>query len=446
MASIGSSLGSGSSTGLDVQSTVDQLIYVERAPERLWQKQQAVLEAQAAALRSIRDRLESLESSVNDLKDFGGVLNSRTVSTSNSSIVSATANSSATAANHTVVVKNLATTSSYFSKVISDPAFIFEPGAAMSVGIGTGDAVQLGLDGKSLAEAAQYINENVPGVSASIISDALGSRLSIVSETAGLPGAIHLSADTTALDWSVGTNASNARLTVDGVPVESTSNSVTGVIPGVTLTLSGKDENSTVTVSVGPDTGRAKQAVRTFVDRYNAIIKDLNAQFTYNDSTKSAGVLAADSTIRVLQSSLLSNMSHIVSDNGRFESVRSIGLEMKNDGTLEMNDSVLDATIKDQYEEFRNFFQSTSAEGFARHLGSELIKITDSVDGPIAVDLKGLTESSKNISDQIDAFEIRIANRQQQLIDQYTRVDMLLRKLPLMQSQLTAQLGALNTK
>lgn len=445
MSSIGSSLGS-SSTGLDVQSTVEQLIYVERAPERLWQKQQTVLDAQAAALRSIQAKLESLESSVNDLKDFSGVLSSRTASTSNSNLATATANSSATSGTHTIVVKSLTSTASYFSKVISDPGFRFDSGAAMSIAVGTGEPVALDVGGKSLAEAVQYINESKTGVRASIITDASGSRLSIVSQTSGSPGAIKISSDTTALSWSVGSSASNAQLTIDGVPIESTSNSVAGVIPGVTLTLSGKDENATVTITVGPDTGKAKQALKTFVERYNAIIKDLNAQFTYNESTKTAGVLASDSTVRVLQSSLLSNMSHLVEGNGDLESLRSIGLEMKNDGTLETNDSVLDSVLKGNYQDFQNFFQSTSANGFARHLGSELMRITDTVDGPIAVDLNGLTESSKNISDQIDAFEVRIANRQQQLIDQYTRVDMLLRQLPLMQSQLTAQLGALNTK
>lgn len=444
MSSIGSSLSSGGNTGLDVQSTVDQLIYVERAPERLWQKQQATLDAQGAALRSVQSKLESLESSVNDLKDFAGVLSSRTASTTNSSIVSATASSSATGGNHSIMVKSLATTSSYFSESFPDSSFKFDASAVMSIRIGTGDSTILDLSGKSLPEAASYINDTVPGLQASIIEDAAGLRLSLVSKTTGLPGAITISSDTTPLDWSVGCNAANAQLTVDGVPIESASNSVAGVIPGVTLTLSGKDENTTVMLTVGPDTGKAKQAVKTFVERYNAIIKDLNAQFTYNESTKSAGVLASDSTIRTLQSSLLANMSYTVTDKSGFESVRAIGLEMKNDGTLDINDSALDSVLKDHYPEFQNFFQSTL--GFARHFGSDLTSITDSVDGPVAVDIKGLTESSKNISEQIDAFEIRIANRQQQLIDQYTRIDLLLRQLPMMQSQLTAQLGALNTK
>lgn len=447
MSSIGSSFGNGSSSaGLDVQSTVDQLIYSERAPERLWQKQQAVLNAQATALRSIQSKLESLESSLNDLKDFSGTLSSRTASTTNSNIVTATALSSAISGTHTIVVKSLATTSSYFSKSISDPVFTFPTGSTIKIGIGAENPVALDFSGKSLPQAADYINANFSGVRAGVITDTAGSRLSIVSQTSGMPGSIKLSEDSSALDWTIGTTGSNALLTVDGIPVESTSNTVTGTIPGVTLTLSAKDENTTVTVTVAPDTGRAKQAIRTFVERYNAVITELNNQFTYDEATKNAGVLASDSTVRILQSTLLSDISHTVAGNGNFESIRAIGVEMKNDGTLEINDSTLDAVLKDHYTEFQNLFQNTTSDGFARHFGSDLMNLTDSVDGPVAVDLNGINESSTNISDQIDAFEVRIANRQQQLIDQYTQVDILLRKLPLMQSQLTAQLGALNTK
>ena len=59
------------------------------------------------------------------------------------------------------------------------------------------------------------------------------------------------------------------------------------------------------------------------------------------------------------------------------------------------------------------------------------------------VDAKGMDNSVSSINDQIEQFEVRIAMRRQVLTDQYTRIDTMLRQLPLLQAQLTAQLGSL---
>ncbi|HET8668423.1 MAG TPA: flagellar filament capping protein FliD, partial [Terriglobales bacterium] len=195
----------------------------------------------------------------------------------------------------------------------------------------------------------------------------------------------------------------------------------------------------------GPDTGRAKQALADFVTAYNSVISALNGQFTVNAATKTAGVLAGDSTIRGLQSTLLAAASYTVPDNGDFQNLRAIGIEMQNDGTLSINDPVLDDVMTAHYADFQRFFQD-STSGFARRVGTDMMTINDSVSGPIAVDLKGVEASSESISDQIDDFEVRIANRETQLLDQYSRLDAMLRQMPLLQSQLTAQLNSLNQK
>lgn len=436
-----------SGAGLDVQATVDQLIYAERAPERLWQKQQALLENQASALEALQEKAESLEDAVNDLKDFSGALSSRSAASSDTSLLTASAEASASSGIHTIVVEKLATYGSRYSKAIADPNFLFAEGATLSLTVGADSTVHsFDLGGKTLQEAASSINDLNTGIRANVVSDANGSRLSLVSKTIGVPGSITLTADTSGLEWEGVSAGENAQLVVDGIPIESTSNTVTGVITGVTLRLANLDATRTVTLNVGPDTAKAKQAIKTFVDCFNSILSGINAQFNYSDSRKTAGVLAGDSTVRLLQSVLLGAISYSVSGNSGFGSLRSVGIEMENDGTLTIDDSVLEDAVQNHYTEFESFFQSVAPDGFARHFGAQLANVNDSVSGAIAVDLKGIAESSKDIAEQIDDFEVRISFRQQQLIDQYSRIDMMLRQFPVTQAQLTAQLGSLNSK
>lgn len=444
MSSISTNLTSGS--GLDVQATVDQLIDVERAPERLMQSQQSLLNSQATALQGLQTKLGTLEDAVFALKDFAGPLNSQTANSSDSSTLTASANSSAASATHTIVVTNLATASSWYSKPITDAAFTFAANTGMTIQVGTGAKTDLNLGGKTLDAAAAYINGLKLGTTATVIKDANGARLSLVSGTSGDPGKITITNDTTELGWSASSPGQNAHITVDGVPVESTTNTVSGVIPGVTLELGKENGGAPITLTVGPDMSAAEQAVNTFVSAYNSVISTVNSQFAYNSSTKQSGVLAGDTTLITLQSSLLGAMSYTVPGNNSLQSLRSIGVTMNDDGTLAVDSSTLDSAVKNNFTQFQNFFQSASSggNGFAVRLDS-MLTAANSVTGPVTADLTGIQNSSKSISDQIDEFEVRITARQQQLTDEYTRISVMLQQFSATQAQITAQLGSLTT-
>lgn len=448
MSTAASSLTGSSNSGIDVQGTVDQLIYVERAPERLLQAQQSRLDGQSSALRDLQTKFGTLDDAVSALRDFTGALNSQTAQSSNASVLTASAETGAVTGTHTIVVTNLATSSSYYSDPITDPKFTFGAGSTMKLEVGTGATSDLTLDGKTLEQAAQYIMNQRPEVSATVINDANGARLSIVSKTSGLPGAIHITADNSKLGWQSSSDAKNAQLTVDGVPVESATNRVSGAIPGVTLTLF--SQSPTTLLTVGPDTSRAAAAVNGFVSAYNSAITGINSQFAYDSTTKQAGILSGDSTLRELQSGLLSDTSYSLAGNGSIQSLRDLGVNMNNDGTLSVDNSALNDALANHYADVQKFFQATptdsiSPSGFALHLGAHLTAINDSIGGPIAVDIHGVDTSSKDLQNQIDDFEVRITDRQQRLMDEYTRINVMLQAFSNTQAQLTAQLGSLSS-
>src|SRR3954470_9019758 len=100
---IGSStLSSGS--GIDVDTIVSNMVEAERAPERVWQTQQLRLQAQQAALNQLNSNLLTLDSRMDDMKDFMGVFASFSTPASDSSIVTATASAGASSGQHSVQV------------------------------------------------------------------------------------------------------------------------------------------------------------------------------------------------------------------------------------------------------------------------------------------------------------------------------------------------------
>ena len=176
-----------SSVGIDVNSAVDAAIYAARAPERNWQAQQSTIQAQSSAVGSIQTALTSIMSDLQALSDPLGVLATKAVTSSDDFAVSAKASSSAALGSHTISVQSLATTSSWYSMPLSS-ADVSVGTSVLEISSSNQAARQfaLGPGGSgSIAAVATAINAAGMGISASVISDPTGSRLSLVSATTG---------------------------------------------------------------------------------------------------------------------------------------------------------------------------------------------------------------------------------------------------------------------
>ncbi len=435
------SIGSSTSSGIDVEATVSQILYAERAPERLMEAQQAKLQLHASSLSQVQSELAALKSKVNALKDISGVLNTKLATSSNSSVATASATTIAATGKHTLLVSRLATTSTYYSDVVTGTK-LTHGSFSLSIGGGQARTITISDSNDTLSGLVSCVNGLNAGVTASTLSDANGTRLVLVSEQSGTAGQISISGGSTPFAWNKGADGLNAQFTVDGIPLESSNNSPSEVIPGVTLTLTGTSA-SEVQLTVSPDSGRARQAVADFVSAYNVIVKDINGQFAYDAANKTAGVLSGDPAIRGLQAAILSNAAYAKDEDSSIVNLSVLGVKMENDGTLTIDSSKLDEMLKTDSNDVQDFFQSTEIEGFARHFGASLEELTDSIEGPIQVDFNGIKAEQKSLSDQIDAYEVRMEMRQQLLLEQFSKIDAMLRQLPLLQAQLTAQLGSL---
>jgi flagellar hook-associated protein 2 len=106
------------------------------------------------------------------------------------------ANSAALAGTHTVEVTNLAQTSSGYLAAVTNASDVLSGSITLQVGAnGTPQTITLNSSDKSLAGLAAAINQSGAGVSASVLTDATGSRLSLVSGTSGAAGNIVVSSN-----------------------------------------------------------------------------------------------------------------------------------------------------------------------------------------------------------------------------------------------------------
>lgn len=447
-----------SGQGVDVTSLVNALLNQKSGQLQEWQNEQFALQSQAGLLTNINTDLTNLSTAVNALADPLGALTGQAATSSDTSVLTATAQTSASAGVHQIVVTSLASTGTVYTGALADGNTSF-----LATGVTSGD-IQLQVGGSAgtthdiqitagsndtLSTLAAYINQQAWGVTANVVTDATGARLALYSQTTGSPGALAITNNTTTLSFSTPSGGANNALTIDGIPYSSASNTITGAIPGVSLSLVGASPGIPVQLTVGPDASRASQAITNFVSAYNQIINDINQQFAINPATNSEGPLGADSALRTLQTNLMSDVTNAVSGNSGLVNLAALGINMNNDGTLTAGKTpqgqTLDQVVAANPASFQNFFQNATSTGFANKFQADLNNLTDVTQGPLNVDLAQNKAQQTDLANSISNFEVRLTTEQQQLTVEFSHVNAALQAYPLLLQQVTETLATMGT-
>jgi flagellar hook-associated protein 2 len=192
MGTVGLDFGSPTSgAGFNVSSTVAEIVGNLQKVETPWQTQLTSLESQDTAISSLGSLLSNVSTDISQLTDLQGILAQKEGSSSDTNVLELTAaTSSATAGTHTVVVNSLAQTSSGYLAEIAKSSDTLSGSVTLKVGSGTAHTITLSSSDNTLTGLASAINSSGVGITASVLTDATGSRLSLVSGTSGANGNI----------------------------------------------------------------------------------------------------------------------------------------------------------------------------------------------------------------------------------------------------------------
>lgn len=384
--------------------------------------------------------LSSLVSSINAAK-LG--ITASIVQDASGSRLALVGNSTGTRANFTVA-NGSSTAPAWSSAEVADASASLSA-SSFQIGDGNSSATINVSTGSTLADVASQINAQGLNLSASVVTDSAGAHLSILSSNGGN---VTVGADPV-LTFTQASQGANASLKVDGVPVSSASNTVTGAITGMTLNLAGVTPGGPVTLGVAANTNTIDSAVAQFVTDYNASISSIASQFTYNVATGSQGALGSDASVRTLQSVLLGIGGYSASSSGSTNAstagastLASLGITMNDDGTMSLNTGALNQAISTNSASVQNFFQGSAQNGFAASVQAQLKVFTKPSAGTLAVDQKNLTQQYNNLQSDVNNYEAGyIASQKTRLTSMYSQAEIALQSLPTTLKQLQAELG-----
>ncbi len=469
-----SSIGSSS---LDVNTIVSSLMQVERFPLDKLAKEESRVQAKISALGTIKAALSGLQTAAQNLASASAFTGNKAAVVGDQ--LSASADSTAVAGNYSVEVQTLARAQSLASSplaaattVVGGGTLTFQAGTYDSgTNIWTDSATEGAVTvtiaaGSTLEQIRDEINASAANVNASLVTDANGTRLSLVSSSTGAANGFRITAvdddgihtDTSGLSQlaydptaAVGAGENleqtrepvNATVVINGLTISNSSNVITGAIQGVTLTLKKEDPGNTAEIAVTRDAGAAKAAVEAFVKAYNAAETALRNSMAYEPNTKAASPLNGDSTPRSIQAQLRTMLTGTQSGAATYATLSSVGIGFERDGTVKFDSTKFDEALSADPTRIEKLFSQDDGDvptsGFGVLVNKRLTSLLGST-GALQARTDGLTATLK----RLDAREIEISRRlettEARLRKQYSALDA---QLSAMQGQSTSLGNAL---
>ena len=484
-----SSLGTGS--GLDLNALLTNLMSAEQAPLVALKKIEASYQARISSFGTVQSSLSSLQSAVNAMAPTIGITASTKFSipqaaVADTTIAYATAEATAATSSYSLEVSSLAK-----AQRLVTPAYGVGSSASTAIGTGTlkiefgtlstttttndtykadddtdstptvnrTKTITIDSTNNTLGGLRDAINASGADVTASIVVGAAGAQMVLTGKQTGLSSIMKMTSTVAGFDrdpkWvspaltgsgtlsetaAGGQVASNAAFSINGIAGSSTSNTVTGMIEGVTLNLTKTTAALTpTTITISKDNAtKLSSALTTFVKAYNDATQTMSTLGAYDLVTKKAGALQGNSTLLSAQGQVRNQLFSVTSGGSSpYQRLSDIGVSLGKDGKLSLDTSKLTAATTADFTTVANLV-SAAGTAFQTTL-TGLVGITGSIPSAVSGTNSLITDNKANqtrLSARLTAVESRYRK-------QFTALDSVVASMKSTSTYLTQQLANL---
>ena len=474
-----SSIGIGS--GLDINSIITQLVAVEKVPLNKLKTEATSLQTKLTTYGKVQSYLSALREASSALTrtDTWGAT---TGTSSDPTAVTVTTSAATKTGNYTLDVQRLAASQSNATGVFASADSLVGEGT-LRIELGTWGAGQssfapkagatavqitVGPPSQTLAQVRDQVNAANAGITASVLTDASGSRLVFRSVATGasngfrvgVTGVGGVGVNLTGLaalgyDPSSGVStmaqaqaAGNAAATLNNLAITSESNTLSNVLDGMTLTLN-KVTTAPVQVTAAQDNPSMRKALDTFVSAYNDLNKLLAEQTKYDAATKAAGGLQGDSAAVGIRAQTRALIGTTSTASTLFTRLSQIGFDLKLDGSLTLNDTKVNNALANVAETKKLFANSDLLVPGNNGIATQMRALADRLigaDGTVSTRSEGLRKRIDLNQDRQDLLTDRIAQVEKRLRAQYTALDKAMGQLTGLSSYVMQQFGNTNNR
>jgi flagellar hook-associated protein 2 len=433
-------------SGMDTTSMIASMMQIESQPKTMLQAKVKTAQTTVSSYQSVNSRLAALKSAADDLGQLSTWRSIKPTASSTSVTATATGGTSTATGSATFDVVGLATAQTNTARVASTGDVTTADSIQVTMA-GVADPVTIDIHAnKTAAGIASALNNAGIAVKASVVATSTGD--SVVHFTGTKTGAAN-TFTISGLDGVTikpGTAAADAQLHVsvgsgdptDDYDLTSTTNTFTGLMSGVSLTVS-KLENG-ITLSSAPDVAGMAAKLKALVDAANGTLAEVSKQTAYDAANKIGSPLTGDFMVRQMSQSILSTVSSglgntdVANPTVKFGSLTKLGVQLDKTGQL-----TFDA---DKFTAAYNADPSAiKAAGIALGDAFESLAVKQGANVTTAITSRSGQVDSLNV--QIDDWGVRLTARQAALQRTYSNLEASLGKLKNQSTWLSGQISSL---
>ena len=265
--------------------------------------------------------------------------------------------------------------------------------------------------------------------------------------------------------------ADDAIIKYEGITITRSSNQIDDVVPEITLNVHDKTEK-TATIAVKPDVESSKDAIISFVGKYNQALAQLNIlsqnkaeiineldYFTEDEKEKAReqlGMFSTDLSLTSIKSNLQSIVSagYKFSDDAQVNMLSQIGIgtnqsgysggysQSKLRGYLEIDEKKLDSALENHLDEIKSIFGYDSDgdlivdSGVAYKLDKQISAYTQT-GGIFAMKTSSLDNKIKSSEKKISKLEEQMDEKEASLKNKYSQMESSLNSLESQQNSIS---------
>ena len=308
-----------------------------------------------------------------------------------------------------------------------------------SYSLSNSDPVEISVPlNTSLSDLVDLINndENNPGVTASIIDTGFGETPFCLVLTANETGEDNRITINKPLEDIVMKDLNgnsigdlNAKIISNGITYERETNTINDIINGVTLSLKKTGDSS---FSISKETSSIKDDIIGLITSMNEIITEIDANDDYDEETDTWGSLAKTSSIKVAKNSIITIMGTQINNiQGSISNFYDLGFEINRDGTVKIDEKILDEKITSNFDSISEFFSGNidnNIIGMAEILKDKINEITNS-SGIINNEKNSAQTKIDRINEQIDKETEKLNKRYEIMTKQFVQLDSFMKKM-----------------
>ena len=462
---------------LDVQNIVSQLMTVEKQPLTTSQGKLKTFNSKLSDIGQVSSALSGLQTAVSGLSSTS-FLHTLKASSSDPTVATVDTNGTGVPGNYQLNVEELAkprqlvfdtgangqalsSTSTALDNV-PDSLSLEVGGSTTTVQLREPVSTATNSDGTTtsttpatvtLQDIADKINTANTGVNASIVKYKGNYSLVIAAAEPGSDKAFSITAGGS--DSSLSENSSNtlaglqqsdtaisesndatdASLTVNGVYVSSTSNTVSDVITGATLSLQKAGDAS---ITMTQDNISIASKLQGFVDSYNKVQSTLDSA--------AGGNMKGDAALTSIRNQLSGVLQTPVSGADPVSSyayLSQVGISIQKDGTLSLDQTAFNKALSSKPAAVANLFSNSSNTGFSDRFNTTINNLL----GPAGIVVTKQNDLNQNVTDETTyqtQLQTKLSDKQANYLHQYTTLNATLAKMQQSTSNLSSLMAGVS--